>query len=185
MSGGHGAGGGSNKRVALLISVLALFLAFSETLGKAAQTDAIGANVEAANQWAFFQARTIRATVLKTADEAVALVPPGPNQDAIAAKRAEWAKKMAAWESEPATGEGRKELAEKAKTAQDHRDLSLLRYHHYELASAAFQIGIVLASAEVITGIVALVFAGGLLGAAGAVLLGFGYIAPHALPFFH
>ncbi|RZK81498.1 MAG: DUF4337 family protein, partial [Methylobacterium sp.] len=57
MSGGHGAGGGSNKRVALLISVLALFLAFSETLGKAAQTDAIGANVEAANQWAFFQAR--------------------------------------------------------------------------------------------------------------------------------
>ena len=50
---------------------------------------------------------------------------------------------------------------------------------------AAFQIGIVLASAEVITGIVALVFAGGLLGAVGAVLLGFGYIAPHALPFFH
>ncbi len=39
MSGGHGAGGSSNKRVALLISVLALFLAFSETLGKASQTE--------------------------------------------------------------------------------------------------------------------------------------------------
>lgn len=185
MSGGHGAVEGSNRRVALLISVLALCLAFSETLGKAAQTEAIGANVEAANQWAFFQARTIRATVLKTADEVLALVSPGANQDAVAAKRAEWVRTIARWESEPATGEGRKELAEKAKAAQGQRDLSLLRYHHYELASAAFQIGIVLASAEVITGIVALVFAGGLLGAAGAVLLSFGYFGPHALPFLH
>ncbi len=185
MSGGHGAVEGSNKRVALLISVLALFLAFSETLGKASQTDSIGANVEAANQWAYFQARTIRSTVLKTADEALALVPPGPNQDAIAAKRAEWAKTLARWDSEPSTGEGRKELSEKAKASEGRRDLALLRYHHYELASAAFQIGIVLASAEVITGIAILVFAGGFLGLAGAALLGFGYLAPHALPFFH
>ena len=182
MSGGHGAIEGSNKRVALLISVLALFLAFSETLGKASQTDSIGANVEAANQWAYFQARTIRATVLKTADEALALVPPGPNQDAIAAKRAEWSKTLARWDSEPSTGEGRKELSEKARASEGRRDLALLRY---QLASAAFQIGIVLASAEVITGISLLVFAGGFLGLAGAALLGFGYLAPHALPFFH
>lgn len=182
---GHGAVEGSNRRVALLISILALCLAFSETLGKAAQTESIGANVEAANQWAYFQARTIRGTVLKTADEALALLPPGPNQEAIQAKRAEWAKTLGRWESEPATGEGRKELSAKAKVSEGRRDLSLLRYHHYELASAAFQIGIVLASAEVITGIAILVFAGGFLGLAGAALLGFGYLAPYALPFFH
>lgn len=185
MSGGHGAIEGSNKRVALLISVLALFLAFSETLGKAAQTESIGSNVEAANYWAYFQARTIRSTVLKTADEALALLPPGPNQDAIQAKRVEWAKTMARYDSEPFTGEGRKELSARAKASEERRDLALLRYHHYELASAAFQVGIVLASAEVITGIVVLVFAGGALGLAGALLLGFGYLAPHALPFLH
>ncbi len=182
---GHGAVEGSNKRVALLISVLALFLAFSETLGKSAQTESIGANVEAANQWAYFQARTIRGTVLKTADEALALLPQTTKDDAIQAKRAEWAKTLARWESEPATGEGRKELAAKAKASEERRDLSLLRYHHYELASAAFQIGIVLASAEVITGIAVLTFAGGFLGLAGAALLGFGYLAPQAMPFFH
>jgi hypothetical protein len=44
MSGGHGAIEGSNKRVALLISVLALCLAFSETAGKGAQTEALSAN---------------------------------------------------------------------------------------------------------------------------------------------
>ena len=74
MSGhGHGAVEGSNKSIALLISVLALFLAFSETLGKSAQTDAISQNVEASNLWAFFQAKTVRMTVLRTAGEGAEL----------------------------------------------------------------------------------------------------------------
>ena len=38
MSAGHGHIDPSNKKIALLIAVLALVLAFSETLGKAAQT---------------------------------------------------------------------------------------------------------------------------------------------------
>ena len=70
MSGGHGhADHGGNKGVALLISVLALVLAFSETLGKGAQTGALSYNIEASNLWAFFQAKTIRQTVLRTAAE--------------------------------------------------------------------------------------------------------------------
>src|SRR5690348_5142085 len=60
---------GGNKKIALLISVLALFLAFSETLGKSAQTSAITYNVTANDLWAFFQAKTIRMTVLNTASE--------------------------------------------------------------------------------------------------------------------
>src|SRR5436305_11423674 len=44
-----------NRKIALLIAVIALFLAFSETLGKGAQTEALGKNVEASNLWAFFQ----------------------------------------------------------------------------------------------------------------------------------
>ena len=46
MSDGHGGHGmeGSNKMVALLISVLALFLAFGETLAKSSQTNAISDN---------------------------------------------------------------------------------------------------------------------------------------------
>ena len=50
----------SNKEIALLISMLALFLAFSETLGKSAQTTAISDNVGASDLWDFFQAKTIR-----------------------------------------------------------------------------------------------------------------------------
>ena len=58
-----------NKKVALLIGVMALFLALSETLGKSAQTAALSYNVEASNLWAFFQAKNIRRTVVLTAAE--------------------------------------------------------------------------------------------------------------------
>ena len=183
---GHGSVEGSNKKVALLISVLALFLALAETLAKGAQTEALSANVESANQWAYFQARTIRGTILRTADETLALTPPaGADPEAVKAKRAEWAKNLARWESDPASGDGRKELQAKAIASEGRRDLALHRYHQYEFGSAAFQIGIVLASAQVITGIAALAFLGGGLGILGIALLGFGFYAPHALPFFH
>ena len=77
---GHGEHGGHrdpldsrNKKVALLIAVIALFLAFSETLGKSAQTGAISYNVEGANLWAFFQAKNIRRTTVLTAAEEMAI----------------------------------------------------------------------------------------------------------------
>src|SRR5580700_5337663 len=63
----------SNKRIALVIAVLALFLAFSETLGKSAQTAALTQNIEASDLWAFFQAKTIRQTILRTAADTNAI----------------------------------------------------------------------------------------------------------------
>src|ERR1700709_151 len=61
----------TNKNIALLIAVIALFLALSETLGKGAQTESISKNVEASNLWAFFQAKSIRRTVVEaTAEQA-------------------------------------------------------------------------------------------------------------------
>ena len=67
----HAPGGHENKKIALLIAVLALVLTFAEILGKSAQTNALSHNIEAANLWAFFQAKTIRmTTVLRAAENA-------------------------------------------------------------------------------------------------------------------
>ncbi len=55
-------GGHNNKKIALIISVLALFLAFSETFGKSSQTAALNFQIEASNLWNFFQAKNIRRT---------------------------------------------------------------------------------------------------------------------------
>jgi hypothetical protein len=56
--------GAENKRIALLIAALALALAMTEVAGDDAKTEAQMQNVASANLWAFFQARTIRQTVL-------------------------------------------------------------------------------------------------------------------------
>ena len=95
-----------NKKIALLIAVLALFLAFSETLGKSAQTEGISGNVEASNLWAFFQAKTIRRTVVLTAAESMKLVGnvgDDPNKAAIQKQVDEWQKTAARYRSEPET----------------------------------------------------------------------------------
>src|SRR5215472_15298664 len=62
--------GGVNRQIALMIAVMALFLAFSETLGKSANTEAITLNIKASDTWSFFQAKTIRRTMIQAmADE--------------------------------------------------------------------------------------------------------------------
>jgi Domain of unknown function (DUF4337) len=177
----------SNKKIALLISVLALFLAFSETLGKSAQTSAITYNVASNDLWAFFQAKTIRMTVLGTAAEQAQLeadrtADPDAKARLLTAID-KWKKTFARYNDEPGTNEGRKQLAARAKDAEHKRELALARYHQYEFASAAFQIGIVLASAEIITSMVIMGWLSVLVGGVGMVFMGFGLWAPHALDF--
>ncbi|HUD88385.1 MAG TPA: DUF4337 domain-containing protein, partial [Xanthobacteraceae bacterium] len=138
---------GENRNIALLIAVIALCLALSETLGKGAQTESLSKNVEASNLWAFFQAKSVRHTVVQTAAEQSKLSLGNPGDDAT---KAELQKQIDAWQktaeryrSDPKSGEGQEQLSERAKHAEEERDLAEAKYHHFELASAAFQIGIV------------------------------------------
>ena len=178
----------TNKRIALLISVLALFLALSEVLGKNSQTHAITYNVKANDLWPFYQAKHVRQTVLNTAAEQMQLEVDRATDPAVKERLTKtidgWKKTIARYDNEPSTNEGRKQLMARAQDAEHRRDLALARYHHYELASAAFQIGIVLASAEVITGIVALVYLSGMLGVIGIVFTAICLWAPHAVHLF-
>jgi hypothetical protein len=208
----HGHGGGEkplldrlNKGIALLIAVIALFLALAETLGKSAQTSALSYNVEASNLWAFYQAKTIRQTTLQAASDLLELdrMKADGETSTEALKKAmgerldTWRKVVGRYESEPKQravskevdlnpqyGEGRRELMALALAAERKRDTAMERYHHYELASAAFQIGIVLASATIITGMVALTWLAIALGAAGLAFTAIGFFAPHAVHLF-
>ncbi|HEY4406401.1 MAG TPA: DUF4337 domain-containing protein [Xanthobacteraceae bacterium] len=173
----------SNKKIALVIAVLALFLAFSETLGKGAQTAALSQNIQASDLWNFFQAKTIRQTVLRTAGEtnAIAVLADPAAKAAMEKQIDTWKKTIDRYESEPSTNEGRKELTKRAQELEHQRDTNLAKYENYELASAAFQIGIVLASASVITGMLLLVYGAAGIGAIGLIFMGFGLFSPEAL----
>lgn len=178
---------GGNKKIALLISVLALFLAFTETLGKGAQTESIGLNIKASDTWNFFQAKTIRQTNIRTAADNLAALAPSiekPEIKAAMEKQIEtWRATALRYESDPKEKDGRKELREQAERYEHQRDYQLARYHQFELGSAAFQIGIVLASAEVITGMAILGWLSGLVGLIGLIFSALGLWAPHALDF--
>jgi hypothetical protein len=167
---------GGNKKIALLISVLALFLALSEMGGKSVQTEAVTQNVVANDLWAFFQAKTIRMTVLTTAAEQMQIEADRASdpvlRDRLVAKVAEWKANVARYDDDAKSNEGRKQLIERARAAEHKRDELLGRYHNFEFASASLQIGIVLASAEVITSMVILGWFAGLAG-----LIGIGFAA--------
>jgi hypothetical protein len=194
MPGGHEAGeeiehaGHSNKGIALLIAILALLLAFASAGGKSAQTHAISENIAASDLWAFFQAKAARGTTLRTAAETIALDVPNESNPAVKAAKekqiADWQKTAARYDSEPETNEGRKELAERAKDAEEQRELAMARYHHFELAGAALEIGIVLASAMIITGMAILAWIAGGLGLIGIVFMGIAVLAPHSVHLF-
>ncbi|HEX9471199.1 MAG TPA: DUF4337 domain-containing protein, partial [Bradyrhizobium sp.] len=172
-------------RIALLIAVIALCLALSETMGKGAQTESLAKNVEASNLWAFFQAKSIRHTVVQTAADQSKLSLSTAGDDAAKAglqkQIDDWQKTAERYRSDPKSGEGQEQLSERAKHAEEERDLATAKYHHFELASAAFQIGIVLASASIITGMIALAWISGLLTLVGIVFTALGVFVPHLL----
>jgi hypothetical protein len=183
----HG-GGENNKKIALIISVLALCLAFSETFGKSAQTAALNAQIEASNLWNFFQAKNIRRTATIVAMESArieAATAEGPRKAALEDQIKKWDDTQKRYQSEPEAaggkGEGTRELSRRALETQKDRDLQLNKYHNFEFASAAFQIGIVLASAAVITSMMGLAYAAIGVGLLGMALTGTGWFAPELL----
>ena len=74
-------------------------------------------------------------------------------------------------------------IQERAKAAGEQRELANHKLEHFEYASGALQIAIVLSSAAIITGITVLAWIAVGLGVLGAILMAFGYLAPTVLGF--
>lgn len=174
-----------NKRIGILIAVMAAVLAFTEAAGSNAASDALRGTVEASNTWAFFQAKTIRMTTLKAQADALELTAAGIKEEttleAMKKQIADWRATAARYDSEPETGEGRKELSVRAKAIEQARDDAAAANATYDYASGALQLGILLASAAVVTSLLWLAYIGAGLGVLGAVCGALGVWAPHVL----
>ena len=173
------------KRLALMIAVFAMLLSVAEMSGSNAEQDAHIYNVEAANLWAFFQAKTIRKAQLERASEVVALEMDGAGPESREARQAqieEWQATMARYDSEPENQEGRRELIARAQAAEAARDHALAVDNMFDFSSASLQLAIVLASASVVLSVGWLAWIAGGLGALGVAFAGFGWWAPTLLP---
>lgn len=173
-----------HRRVGIMIAIMAAGLAFTEMASRNADTDVVRGTVEAADTWAFYQAKTIRAAMLRADAKALSLQTTGrPEVDTaqVAKTVADWESTAAREASEPSTGEGGKELALKAQAIEKHRDDRAAAKETYEMASGALELGILLASASIVAGFVPLAFAGGGIGVLGGALALCGWFAPHLL----
>ena len=173
------------RYVALLISILAAMLALVEVSGGNAEQDATTNNITAANLWSFYQAKTIRRSNLQQLTEMVELDLPDlpPERAERTRKRLEaWRATAARYESEPETNEGRKELAARAKAAEEARDRALAADNLFDYGSASLQLAIVLASASIVIGIMWLAWLAGGVGLIGVTFALLGWFAPTLIP---
>ena len=178
-----------DKKVALIIAILALFLALAEAGAKNAEHRSTEQNIEASDLYNFYQAKKIRSTVVETAAQSMEAVGQSISEEkakaAIEKQIGDWKAAVARSEKDPKSPQDSMEaILERAKVATEGRELSNRKLEHFEYASGALQIAIVLASAAIITGIGALAWGAAGLGLIGAVLMGFGYLAPTFLSFF-
>ena len=173
---------GTNKRIGILIAVMAAILAFTEMAARNADTDVVRETVEAADTWAFYQAKSIRAAMLRADARALQLQAAQTKDPALTAQTiADWEATAAREDSEPSTGEGRKELAVRAQAIEKRRDDRNAAKESYEYASGALELGILLASSAVVTGLIPLAFLGGVMGSIGLIAGILGWTAPHIL----
>jgi hypothetical protein len=149
---------GRDRLIAVYIGVLAVLLAVCGVGGGNAMKDATARNIEAANTWAFFQAKNIRRHELRLqVAEFEVLLATQPNlSEAARGLIDEKLKKYRADEtrltSEPDTGEGVEELKVKAKALEVQRDRAMVKDPYFDYGQALLQIAIVLASVAIITG---------------------------------
>jgi Domain of unknown function (DUF4337) len=177
-----------DKTIALLIAILALFLALSEAGAKKADHHSTEKNIEASGLYNFYQAKKARATITETAEKAFEAISPTISDDkarqAVEKQIGEWKATVANLEKNPKRPQDSlDQIQERAHVAEEKRELWNKRLEHFEFASGALQISIVLASAAIITGVAALAWGATVLGIVGAALMAFGYLAPNVLSF--
>jgi hypothetical protein len=126
-----------------VITVLAAFLAVNALMGGSNSSKVLINTIEASNTWAFFQAKSLKQTLAEMRYE-----------DAVTAKDDNKAVTLKAkidrYESDPATGEGKKELMAKARGLEAERAVAKQRSPWYTYSGSLFQIAIVLLTASIL-----------------------------------
>jgi hypothetical protein len=176
------------KYTGIYLGIVAMLLAITALGGAHATKTIVNSNIQASDTYGFYQARNIRQTVYQLAAEqldAELLAQPGM-PDAARSKLEGMVKRyrerVDRYESDPTTGEGKKELLEKAREFEARRDHAAERDPNFDFAEALFQIAIVVGSVSIVAASRSLVKLSGVLAIAGTLLMINGYFLLVHLP---
>lgn len=133
------------KRAAVTIAILAVVLAVVGNKGDNAKTDAIIKTNEAANQYAWYQAKSIKSSIASAEHEMLTLLAPAQNGAADIAKiSAELKVRVEKYEKE------QPEIQAKAEEAKKEAEIGTKINDRCDLGSLALQIAIVIASVSIL-----------------------------------
>ena len=179
-----------NKWIGVYIGVLAVLLAICGVGGGNATKDATRANIEAANTWAFFQAKNMRRNAIQLAATQLELTAaahaglPGDVRKQFEDKIKDLRAQVQLLTTDPVRKEGLDELFTKAKALEVERDVALRKDPYFDWSQALLQIGIVLASVHLIIGNMTLLGLSGALSFLGVLLMINGFTLAVNMPFF-
>ena len=126
-----------------VITVLAAMLAINTLMGGSNSSRILNNTIDANNTWAFYQAKSIKQTLAEMAYEDAVRV--GDRK-----KAADLQARIDRYESDPATGEGKRELMAQARALEATRAEAKHRSPWYTYAGSLFQIAIVLLTASIL-----------------------------------
>jgi len=126
-----------------VITILAALLAINTLMGGGNSSKVLNNTIDANNTWAFYQAKSIKQTLAEQSLDDATFRKDSKKMEFLQ-------KKIDRYESDPATGEGKKELMEKAKKLEAERSVAKNRSPWYTYAGSLLQIAIVLLTASIL-----------------------------------
>ena len=174
-------------RGAITISILAALLAIGTLIANGVSSKVLTNTLKINDTYNFYQAKSIKSSLYEMAvnDINVQLQDPAVSkaQTEILNKRlAEYTAKVASYDSDPKTGEGKQELLTKAHQLEEARDAAKAKGPYFSFASAALQIAIVLSSTAILAVSMEMLWASVAMGLIGALLLSNGIWSWFSLP---
>jgi len=147
-----------------VITVVAALLAVNTYISNGFSSKVLNNTIAANNMYSFYQAKSIKQTLAEQSlDDAIVRKE--------TAKIEKLTAKIAKYESDPASGEGKKELLAKARALESERDDVRKHSPWLTFANSAFQLSIVLLSAAILAVSMGMFWASLGVGLVGALLM--------------
>lgn len=176
------------KLTGIYLGIVAMLLAITTLGGSNASKVMLNANIQASDIYGYYQSKYIRQTAYRlAADQLEAQL--AANSAIPEAARAKIEERIKRWratadryETDPASGQGKKELLATAREWEAKRDRAALRDPNFDFAEALFQIAIVLGSVSIVAASRPLVHLSGILAIAATLVMINGYFLIVQLP---
>jgi hypothetical protein len=144
------------SKAALIISIFAAIYSFDAFVGSTLSSRILNETIHLNDVYSFYQAKSIKQSLYQMAADDVEMVLEDkalaePDRQQLTDRLNKYKSAIARYESDPATGEGKKELLASAKQIEADRDRAKKQAPWIGVAGSVMQISIVLVTASILS----------------------------------